>query len=113
MALLDELDGADALRIGPDALRAFVTVDAAASGPPRALGFDVPTGPASSAGGLGDGPLGAVGHLGFTGCSLWLDLDRRLAVALLTNRTFEGRERVEGIRALRPAVHAAIREAVR
>ena len=112
MALLDELAGEARLGIGPDALRAFTAIDAAALGPPRALGFDVPTGPASTAGGLGDGPRGAIGHLGFTGCSLWLDLDRRLSVALLTNRTLEGRDRVDGIRALRPAVHAAIREAL-
>jgi CubicO group peptidase (beta-lactamase class C family) len=110
-ALLEELEGADRLGCG-GVLRSFFAVDPA-EGPPRGLGFDVPTGPRSSAGRFfGRGPRGAFGHLGFTGCSLWLDLDRRLSVALLTNRTFPGRDRVAGIRALRPAVHDALARAL-
>jgi CubicO group peptidase (beta-lactamase class C family) len=35
---------------------------------------------------------GGVGHLGFTGTSLWLDLPRRRWVALLTNRVHPTRE---------------------
>jgi len=84
---------------------AFLALDPA-DGPPRALGFDVPT-PGSTAGRFGDGAR-VYGHLGFTGCSLWIDLDRRAAVALLTNRTLGGRHRVDGIRALRPAFHDAV-----
>ena len=84
---------------------AFLARDPA-DGPPRALGWDVPT-PGSSAGALGRGAR-VFGHLGYTGCSLWVDLDRRLVVTLLTNRTLPGRERVEGIRALRPAFHDAV-----
>ena len=107
-ALIEELDGAARLGCG-DALRAFAAIDPAREGSPRALGFDVPTGPASSLGRrLGRGPRGAIGHLGFTGCSLWLDLDRGLAVALLTNRTYPGRHRADGIRALRPTLHDAV-----
>lgn len=84
----------------------FLSIDPA-EGPPRGLGFDVPTGPRSSFGSaLGRGR--AFGHLGFTGCSLWIDLDREVTVALLTNRTFPGRHRVDGIRALRPAFHDAL-----
>ena len=99
----------DALGLG-DTRRAFLEVDEGARGPPRALGFDVPT-PGSSAGRLARGAR-VVGHLGFTGCSVWMDLDRRLVVALLTNRTLPGRHRVEGIRALRPAVHDAVADAL-
>lgn len=29
----------------------------------------------------------SIGHLGYTGTSLWIDLDRKLVVSLLTNRT--------------------------
>ncbi|HJL19373.1 MAG TPA: serine hydrolase domain-containing protein [Sandaracinaceae bacterium LLY-WYZ-13_1] len=109
--LLEEREGANRLGCG-EVLRRFLAI-APADGPPRGLGFDVPTGPRSGAGTrLGDGPLGAFGHLGFTGCSLWLDLDRRLSVALLTNRTLEGRHRVEGIRALRPVFHDALLDAL-
>ncbi len=83
----------------------FLALDPA-DGPPRALGFDVPT-PGSTAGALGRGRR-VYGHLGFTGCSVWIDLDRDLCVALLTNRTLPGRAHVAGIRALRPAVHDAV-----
>ncbi len=100
--ILEEIEGADA--IGASVVLAdFVR-------PPRAMGFDVPTGPVPSCGprfGQG-GPRGAIGHLGFTGCSLWIDLDRRLSVALLTNRVFPTRQNVDGIKALRPAFHEAV-----
>lgn len=72
----------------------------------ESFGFDRPTGPRSSAGtilGRG-GTLGAAGHLGFTGCSVWLDLDRRWSVVLLTNRVYPDR-RNEEIREFRPLFH--------
>ncbi len=53
----------------------------------------------------------AFGHTGFTGTSLWIDPDRDLVVALLTNEVYNGRQdrRIAG---LRVAVHRAIVEAV-
>ena len=51
------------------------------------------------------------GHTGFTGTSLWIDPDRALVVALLTNRVYHGRD-AAGIMRLRRAVHRAIVEAV-
>jgi CubicO group peptidase (beta-lactamase class C family) len=48
------------------------------------LGWDGPSGPASQAG--SNMSRAAVGHLGFTGCSLWIDPDRALSIVLLTNR---------------------------
>ena len=49
---------------------------------------------------------GAVGHTGFTGTSLWLDLPRRRWVALLTNRVHPTRfgTTAEAIKALRRAI---------
>ncbi|MEO1287644.1 MAG: serine hydrolase domain-containing protein [Chloroflexota bacterium] len=47
------------------------------------------------------------GHTGFTGTSLWIDPQRQLVVALLTNRVYDGRAKI-GIHALRRAVHDAI-----
>lgn len=44
---------------------------------------------------------GAIGHTGFTGTGLWLDFDRGLAWALLTNRVHPTRHRETGIAALR------------
>ena len=58
---------------------------------------------------LEDGNLLAISDAGYF---VWIDLDRRLSVALLTNRTLHGRARVEGIRALRPLFHDVLVEAV-
>lgn len=100
-AILAEVEGRG--RLGLD-LSSYVAIDPAV-GPARGLGFDRPATVGSSAGAFGPR---AIGHLGFTGCSLWIDLDRRISAALLTNRTYPGRARVEGIRALRPAFHDAL-----
>ena len=57
-------------------------------------------------------PPGAVGHIGFTGTSLWVDLGRSLVVALCTNRVAGPRGRTEtGIREFRPRFHDAAVEA--
>jgi CubicO group peptidase (beta-lactamase class C family) len=71
-------------------------------GSTRALGFDTPSPVASQAGGR-LGPR-TVGHLGFTGTSLWIDPDRELIVVLLTNRVHPSRAN-EAIRQFRPLLH--------
>ncbi len=53
----------------------------------------------------------AFGHTGFTGTSLWIDPERALVVALLTNEVYNGRAD-RSIGPLRVAVHRAIVEAV-
>lgn len=77
------------------------------TGCPRTLGWDTPTGPDSSAGRYFG--LGTVGHLGFTGTSLWIDPAAGLAVGLLTNRVHPSRDNI-AIRALRPKFHDALHE---
>lgn len=74
------------------------------SAPPGtwALGFDTPSPTASSAGRY-ISPH-SVGHLGFTGTSFWLDLEKDLLVVLLTNRVYPSRDH-EGIKTFRPMVH--------
>jgi serine-type D-Ala-D-Ala carboxypeptidase len=75
------------------------------------LGWDSPS-PipgSSSAGELW--PRDGVGHLGFTGCSLWIDPPRRRWVILLTNRVHPSRND-NRIRQVRPAVHDAIASAL-
>ena len=89
------------------------TVDqfAQRQGPPqssRALGWDTPS--ADSSAGKHFSPH-SIGHLGYSGCSLWIDLDAEIAVVLLTNRTWPDREN-QLIRQVRPAFHNAIREAL-
>ncbi len=53
----------------------------------------------------------AFGHTGFTGTCLWMDPERNLVVALLTNEVYNGRQN-RGIAGLRVAVHQAIIAAV-
>jgi CubicO group peptidase (beta-lactamase class C family) len=53
----------------------------------------------------------AVGHLGFTGTSLWIDLERAVSVVFLTNRVHPTRDD-ERIREVRPRVHDAVMEAL-
>lgn len=77
-------------------------------GSSRALGWDTPSENSSS----GDHfSAHSIGHLGYSGCSLWIDLDAAVAVVLLTNRTWPDR-RCQLIREVRPAFHNAIREAL-
>jgi CubicO group peptidase (beta-lactamase class C family) len=76
------------------------------TGSSRALGWDTPS-PDSSAG-RHFSPY-SIGHLGFSGCSVWIDLEAQVAVALLTNRTWPDRQSML-IRDVRPAFHDAVRE---
>lgn len=52
-------------------------------------------------------PDDSVGHLGYTGNSLWVVPSRRITVTLLTNRIHPVDD-LTGIRAFRPAVHDAV-----
>ena len=59
----------------------------------RALGWQaLPTGERTSSAGSRFGPK-SFGHTGWTGTSLWIDPDRGVFVALLTNRAFAPRAR--------------------
>jgi serine-type D-Ala-D-Ala carboxypeptidase len=82
------------------------------AGSSRALGWDTPSSNDSSAGKYFSSH--SIGHLGFSGCSLWIDLDASVAVVLLTNRTWPDRSAASGqlIREIRPAFHDAVRQAL-
>jgi len=57
----------------------------------------------------------AFGHTGFTGTALWIDPERELVVACLTNRVYYGRDATAprgGILAFRVALHRDIVKAV-
>jgi serine-type D-Ala-D-Ala carboxypeptidase len=77
-------------------------------GSSRALGWDTPSEPSSSGRHFSKH---SIGHLGFSGCSLWIDLKERIAVVLLTNRTWPDRKS-QFIREVRPLFHDAVREAL-
>ena len=70
------------------------------------LGWDTPSSGYSSAG--RHFSRHTVGHLGFTGTSVWMDLEHRVIIVLLTNRVYSDRNRqqsIQGIRWLRPEIH--------
>jgi CubicO group peptidase (beta-lactamase class C family) len=76
----------------------------------RALGWDTPSNPSQSGRFFSKH---SIGHLGYTGTSLWIDLDRRIVVALLTNRVYtEQGPPNQGIQQVRPMFHDAVMEAL-
>ena len=75
---------------------------------PRRLGWATPQGLISP--GRHFGPL-TVGHLGYTGTSLWIDLERSIWVVLLTNRVYYGRDPAK-INVFRPRLHDAVMQAM-
>lgn len=77
-------------------------------GSSRALGWDTPSERSTSGRFFSSH---SIGHLGYSGCSLWIDLDARIAVTLLSNRTWPDRTG-QLIREVRPAFHNALREAL-
>jgi CubicO group peptidase (beta-lactamase class C family) len=82
------------------------------AGNSMALGWDTPSEISSS--GQYFSPR-TIGHLGFSGCSLWIDLEAEIAVALLTNRTWPDRSATtaQSIRQIRPSFHNAVRKALK
>jgi CubicO group peptidase (beta-lactamase class C family) len=85
----------------------FCTPGVTSDGGERALGWDVPSSQGSAAGERIS--RRAVGHLGYTGTSLWIDLERKAAVVLLTNRVHPTAAN-EKIREFRPRFHDAVWE---
>ena len=69
------------------------------------LGFMLPSEEKSSAGDLAD--KNCVGHTGFTGVSLWMDVRREIVITILSNRVNPTRKD-ERFVALRPRLHDAI-----
>lgn len=86
-------------------VRVFLARDESVKNSTFALGWDTPS-PGKSASGNYFSPQ-SVGHLGFTGTSIWWDLEKNCHVVLLTNRVHPSRKN-EKIREFRPQIHDAI-----
>ena len=102
------LSGDPKLRIGA-ALRQLATRQHASGQFRLGLGWMLKAAEDSSAGDRYS--QASYGHTGFTGTSLWVDPQRQLVTALLTNRVYHGRD-PDGIHAFRRAAHDLIVEAI-
>jgi CubicO group peptidase (beta-lactamase class C family) len=76
--------------------------DETVAGSTWALGWDSPS-PRGSAAGSHFSP-NAVGHLGFTGTSIWIEPEKEIAITLLTNRVHPRRDN-QKIREVRPRIY--------
>lgn len=90
------------LRIGRALMDAAVVNQSGTLENPYGYGWVLKSPQGSSAGDLFSAD--SFGHTGFTGTSLWIDPQRGLVVALLTNRVYMGREKA-GIHEFRRAAH--------
>jgi CubicO group peptidase (beta-lactamase class C family) len=90
-------------------VREFWKRDETVKGSTWGLGWDSPS-PEYSSSGHHFSPA-AVGHLGFTGTSIWIEPDKDIAISLLTNRVHPRRDN-QGIRDFRPKIHDLIMEAL-
>ncbi len=90
-------------------VREFWTRDSTVKNSTWGLGWDTPSPEYSSSGHHFSSR--AIGHLGFTGTSIWIEPEREIAVSLLTNRVHPRRDN-QGIRDFRPKIHDLIMEAI-
>jgi serine-type D-Ala-D-Ala carboxypeptidase len=106
-AIVDTAAGTVRGRLSTALVTEFATTAAAPHTSWR-LGWDTPSStPGVSHAGDQWPRTGSIGHLGFTGTSLWLDLPNRRWVALLANRVHPSRggSSAEDMKALRRAVN--------
>ena len=87
--------------------REFFRRQGIAPGSDWALGWDTPTAGQSTSGKYFS--KRSIGHTGFTGTSLWIDLERDMVVVMLSNRVHQIAKKSRF--ALRPEVHDLIWEA--
>jgi CubicO group peptidase (beta-lactamase class C family) len=88
-------------------MQEFWTRDRTVKDSTWALGWDSPS-PEYSSAGQRFSPA-AVGHLGFTGTSIWIEPAKAIAITLLTNRVHPRRDN-QAIREFRPKIHDLIME---
>jgi CubicO group peptidase (beta-lactamase class C family) len=95
--------------VARDVVRAFWS-PSGVPGSTWRLGWDGPAAANSQAGTrfARDG----VGHLGFTGCSLWIDPPRETWIVLLSNRIHPAIPKDDRFKRFRPLLHDAIAEAL-
>ena len=106
VALLDVWHGRSDL-LPRERLVEFATRQRLPAGSDWALGWDTPTAGGSSSGQYFSAQ--SIGHLGFTGTSLWIDFEAEAAVVMLTNRIHLVAKKSKFT--LRAEIHDLLREA--
>jgi CubicO group peptidase (beta-lactamase class C family) len=91
----------------PETVREFFKRQDIVSGSDWALGWDTRALEGSSAGKYFS--RDSVGHTGFTGTSIWIDLEKDVIAIFLTNRVHPKRDN-DKIKQFRPVIHDAIME---
>lgn len=104
--VLDTLKGKGRLFPG-NILKEFVKREGSVDGSTRALGWDTPSKVFSTSGKYFSEK--AIGHTGFTGVSLWIDIKREIIIVLLSNRVHPSREN-ETFNRFRPYIHDIVME---
>jgi len=90
----------------PETVREFFRRQDRVEGSDWALGWDTRALEGSSAGRYFS--RASVGHTGFTGTSVWMDLVKDVTAILLTNRVHPTREGPEKMKSFRPKIHDAV-----
>jgi CubicO group peptidase (beta-lactamase class C family) len=86
-------------------VRTFLSRQEIVPGSTWALGWDTPSKNNSSSGNCFSS--NSIGHTGFTGTSIWIDLEKNITVIFLTNRIHPSRSN-ETIKEFRPELHNLI-----
>ena len=92
-----------------ETVKRFFTRQNIFKGSSWALGWDTPSSEGSSSGSYFSSK--SVGHLGFTGSSVWMDPEQDIIVIFLTNRVHKTRENRK-IKFFRPVLHDLILESI-
>ncbi|RJR32524.1 MAG: serine hydrolase, partial [Desulfobacteraceae bacterium] len=90
----------------PVTVREFFRRQDIVEGSDWALGWDTKALEGSSAGRFFS--RNSVGHTGFTGTSIWMDLEKDVTAVFFTNRVHPTRDNTEAFKAFRPRIHDAV-----
>jgi len=104
-ALVNIYHGYNAGLLKSKTVRTFLSRQEIVPGSTCALGWDTPSKNNSSSGNYFSS--NSVGHTGFTGTSIWIDLEKKITVLFLTNRIHPSRSN-ETIKKFRPELHNLI-----
>jgi len=103
--VMNAYHGDGAALINGETARTFLSRQGLVPNSTWALGWDTTSVKGSSSGDYFSSS--SIGHTGFTGTSVWIDLERRITVVFLTNRVHPSRSN-EKIKGFRPELHNLI-----